>query len=74
MKKLTNDEIRAMVYSKTLQETSPDIEHFIQGAIWGHGLAFPEGDTDPEWIYERDGNNIYRRRPGSEPSTRQLLL
>lgn len=34
MKTLSDNEIRELVYSQTYQETSSDIERFINGAIW----------------------------------------
>jgi hypothetical protein len=34
MKTLSDNEIRELIYTQTMHETSDDIEWFIRGAIW----------------------------------------
>jgi hypothetical protein len=67
----TDEEIREEVYSNTFQETGDEIEAFIRGMIYMRD-KWLESNYVP-WIYERDGNKIYRRPFGSNPSARELI-
>ena len=62
---MTDEEIRTYVYSNTFQETSPEIEAFINGMI-----AMRDMSKEDVNIYERDGDTVYQRKFGSDPSTR----
>ena len=62
---MTDEEIRKYVYANTFQETSPEIEAYIQGMI-----AMRDMEDKDKYIYERDGDTIYQRKFGSHPSTR----
>jgi hypothetical protein len=75
----TDMEIESYVYEHTMQETSDNIREFINGMkemrdLWMESVKINDGGqvitslTDGElpWIYERDGNTVYRRRLGSK--------
>ncbi len=54
MKRLTDDEIKEMVYSQTHQETSREIEVFINGAIWYRDTTEEMTKTYEQDIINRD--------------------
>ena len=77
MKPPTDNEIMEMVYSQTMQETGREVEVYIEGMknmrdIWQKVIDSPDIVSD-KWIYERDGDLIYRRHFGAAHETRELL-
>jgi hypothetical protein len=62
----TDNEIDTYVYSNTYNETGDNITWLINGMkhmrdSWKESLI----DPSVPWIYERDGDTVYRRRHGS---------
>lgn len=77
MKPPTDEEIRKEVYIGTMQETGREVEMYINGMIhmrdkWAQSLLPPPVD-ESKWIYERDGEKIYRRNFGAPPESRKLI-
>lgn len=68
---MTDDDIRKEVYGMTHQETSSEVEGFIKGMIFMRDKLFRTFNDD--WIFERDGDKVYKRKFGSDPSTRELI-
>ena len=75
MKTLTEEEVRKEVYSNTHNEIGPQVEAFIQGAIWMLKKCEESFKTSPPkpFIYERDDDKIYRRGYGTDVTSRELL-
>jgi flagellar basal body rod protein FlgG len=78
MKPPTDDEIREEVYRGTMQETGREVDMYINGMIymrnmWQKSLDGNLTIDETKWVYERDGDKIYRRNFGAPHETRELI-